>query len=157
MQNVPLARPFVIDTWGAFRRSGIVRGLRMLLDLMKNDPARVKVAVGRVSAAACRFDAIPFVAALVESARSSAVGNRLPHPNVKTMPNDGELPTSSRRSSRTRLRKRILRTTRRVLGGHEDLTGDCLAPNGSGSSLLSDQGGTPPRGLRRSALARRPS
>src|SRR4030081_2297708 len=47
----------------------------------------------RVSAAGKPFhDAIPFAAALVESAPERVLwGTDFPHPNVKTMPNDGEL------------------------------------------------------------------
>ncbi len=89
--------PFVIDHMG---RVQAVRGLdqrpfRMLLDLMmKNELAWVKVSgPERVSAAGKPFhDAMPFAAALVESAPERVLwGTDFPHPNVKTMPNDGEL------------------------------------------------------------------
>jgi predicted TIM-barrel fold metal-dependent hydrolase len=66
----------------------------MLLDLMKNPLAWVKVSgPERVSAAGKPFhDAVPFVAALVEAAPERVLwGTDFPHPNVKRMPNDGEL------------------------------------------------------------------
>jgi len=88
--------PFVIDHMG---RVGAAHGLdqrpfRMLLDLMKNPLAWVKLSgPERVSAAGKPFhDATPFAAALVESAPERVLwGTDFPHPNVKTMPNDGEL------------------------------------------------------------------
>jgi len=88
--------PFVIDHMG---RVNAQRGIdqkpfRMLLDLMKNELAWVKLSgPERVSASGKPFhDAMPFAVALVESAPERVLwGTDFPHPNVKTMPNDGEL------------------------------------------------------------------
>jgi predicted TIM-barrel fold metal-dependent hydrolase len=106
--------PFVIDHMGRVQaRNGIdQKPFRMLLDLMKNELAWVKVSgPERVSAAGKPFhDAIPFVAALVESAPERVLwGTDFPHPNVKTMPNDGELVDFlAKVVPDERLRKRIL-------------------------------------------------
>jgi predicted TIM-barrel fold metal-dependent hydrolase len=91
-----LRLPFVIDHMGRVQaQHGIdQKPFRMLLDLMKNELAWVKVSgPERVSAAGKPFhDAMPFAAALVESAPERVLwGTDFPHPNVKTMPNDGEL------------------------------------------------------------------
>jgi predicted TIM-barrel fold metal-dependent hydrolase len=88
--------PFVIDHIGRVQaRHGIdQKPFRMLLDLMKNELAWMKLSgPERVSAAGKPFhDAMPFAAALVESAPERVLwGTDFPHPNVKTMPNDGEL------------------------------------------------------------------
>jgi predicted TIM-barrel fold metal-dependent hydrolase len=88
--------PFVIDHMGRVQaQHGVVQApFRMLLDLMKNELAWVKLSgPERVSAAGKPFyDAMPFVVALVESAPERVLwGTDFPHPNVKTMPNDGEL------------------------------------------------------------------
>jgi predicted TIM-barrel fold metal-dependent hydrolase len=66
----------------------------MLLDLMKNPLAWVKISgPERISATGKPFrDAIPFAAALVQAAPDRVLwGTDFPHPNVKVMPNDGEL------------------------------------------------------------------
>ena len=66
----------------------------MLLDLMKNPLAWVKVSgPERVSATGKPFqDALPFAAALVEAAPDRVLwGTDFPHPNVREMPNDGDL------------------------------------------------------------------
>src|SRR5882762_7787960 len=89
--------PFVIDHMGRIQAAHGLdqRPFRMLLDLMtKNELAWVKVSgPERVSAGGKPFhDAMPFAAALVESAPERVLwGTDFPHPNVKTMPNDGEL------------------------------------------------------------------
>jgi predicted TIM-barrel fold metal-dependent hydrolase len=88
--------PFVIDHMGRVQAAHGLdqRPFRMLLDLMKNPLAWVKVSgPERVSAAGKPFhDVMPFAAALVESAPERVLwGTDFPHPNVKTMPNDGEL------------------------------------------------------------------
>ena len=88
--------PFVIDHMGRVQaQHGIdQKPFRMLLDLMKNELAWVKLSgPERVSAAGRPFhDAMPFAAALVESAPDRVLwGTDFPHPNVKAMPNDGEL------------------------------------------------------------------
>ena len=88
--------PFVIDHMG---RVDAAHGLgqksfTMLLELMKNPLAWVKVSgPERISAAGKPFhDAMPFVAALAKAAPDRVLwGTDFPHPNVKTMPNDGEL------------------------------------------------------------------
>jgi predicted TIM-barrel fold metal-dependent hydrolase len=106
--------PFVIDHMG---RVQAAHGLdqqpfHMLLDLMKNPLAWVKVSgPERVSAAGKPFhDAVPFAAALVQSAPERVLwGTDFPHPNVKTMPNDGELVDFfAKIVPDERLRKRIL-------------------------------------------------
>ena len=88
--------PFVIDHMGRVQaRHGLdQRPFRMLLGLMKNELAWVKVSgPERVSAGEKPFhDAMPFAAALVEAAPQRVLwGTDFPHPNVKIMPNDGEL------------------------------------------------------------------
>jgi predicted TIM-barrel fold metal-dependent hydrolase len=88
--------PFVIDHMG---RVDAAHGLgqkpfAMLLELMRNPLAWVKVSgPERISAAGKPFhDAIPFAAALAKAAPDRVLwGTDFPHPNVKTMPNDGEL------------------------------------------------------------------
>lgn len=91
-----LTIPFVIDHMG---RVDAARGIeqepfRQLLELMRNDLAWVKVSgAERVSGAGKPFhDAIPFARALLECAPDRVLwGTDFPHPNVKWMPNDGEL------------------------------------------------------------------
>lgn len=88
--------PFIIDHMGRVEAG---RGLgqkpfRELLDLMKNELAWVKVSgPERISSAGKPFhDAIPFARALIEAAPDRVLwGSDFPHPNVKWMPNDGEL------------------------------------------------------------------
>ena len=88
--------PFVIDHMG---RVDAAHGLgqkpfAMLLELMKNPLAWVKVSgPERISAAGKPFhDAMPFAAALAKAAPDRVLwGTDFPHPNVNTMPNDGEL------------------------------------------------------------------
>jgi predicted TIM-barrel fold metal-dependent hydrolase len=88
--------PFVIDHMGRVQAAHGLdqKPFRILLDLMKNPLAWVKVSSPeRISAGGKPFqDAAPFAAALVESAPERVLwGTDFPHPNVKTMPNDGEL------------------------------------------------------------------
>lgn len=93
IKRIPV--PFVIDHMGRVKAE---RGLdqkpfRMLLDLMHNELAWVKVCgAERVSAGVKPFrDAIPFAAALIEAAPDRILwGTDWPHPNVKVMPDDGE-------------------------------------------------------------------
>lgn len=88
--------PFVIDHMG---RVDAGHGLKQrpfagLLDLMKNPLAWVKVSgPERISAEGKPFrDAAPFVASLAQAAPDRVLwGTDFPHPNVKVMPNDGEL------------------------------------------------------------------
>jgi predicted TIM-barrel fold metal-dependent hydrolase len=66
---------------------------RMLLELMRNELAWVKVSgAERISTGVKPFrDAIPFAAALIDAAPDRVLwGTDWPHPNVKVMPNDGE-------------------------------------------------------------------
>jgi 2-pyrone-4,6-dicarboxylate lactonase len=88
--------PFVIDHMG---RVDAAQGLeqkpfRLLLDLLRNELAWVKISgAERVSSAGKPFaDAIPFAAALLRAAPDRVLwGTDFPHPNVKWMPNDGDL------------------------------------------------------------------
>jgi predicted TIM-barrel fold metal-dependent hydrolase len=94
IRRIPV--PFVIDHMG---RVEAAHGLdqppfRILLDLLKNPLACVKVSgAERVSSIGKPFhDAIPFARALIEAAPDQILwGTDWPHPNVKWMPNDGEL------------------------------------------------------------------
>jgi predicted TIM-barrel fold metal-dependent hydrolase len=105
---------FVIDHMGRVQaREGLEqKPLRMLLDLMKNERAWVKISgPERVSSAGKPFqDAQPFVEALVRAAPDRVLwGTDFPHPNVKVMPNDGELvDLFARVVTEEGLRKRIL-------------------------------------------------
>jgi predicted TIM-barrel fold metal-dependent hydrolase len=88
--------PFVIDHMGRVQAGHGLdqKPFRMLLDLMKNELAWVKVSgLERISSTGKPFhDAIPFAAALAEAAPERVLwGTDFPHPNVKVMPNDGEL------------------------------------------------------------------
>jgi 2-pyrone-4,6-dicarboxylate lactonase len=88
--------PFVIDHMGRIdAEHGLdQRPFAMLLELMKNPRAWVKVSgPERVSSAGKPFhDARPFAEALVRAAPDRVLwGTDFPHPNVKVMPNDGEL------------------------------------------------------------------
>src|SRR5260370_37676974 len=87
---------FVIGDRGRTRgQRGIDQKLfRTLLDLMNNELAWVKLSgPERVSAAGKPFhDAVPFAAALVESAPERVLwGTDFPHTNVKAHPSDGGL------------------------------------------------------------------
>ena len=88
--------PFVIDHMGRVDAGHGLdqRPFAMLLELMKNLLAWVKISgPERISATGRPFrDAIPFAAALVQAAPDRVLwGTDFPHPNVKVMPNDGEL------------------------------------------------------------------
>lgn len=88
--------PFIIDHMGRVAaKDGLEqKPFRQLLDLMKNGLAWVKVSgPERVSSAGKPFhDAIPFARALIAAAPDRVLwGTDFPHPNVKWMPNDGEL------------------------------------------------------------------
>jgi 2-pyrone-4,6-dicarboxylate lactonase len=88
--------PFVIDHMGRVEaKHGLdQRPFAMLLELMRNPLAWVKISgPERVSAAGRPFhDALPFAEALVRAAPDRVLwGTDFPHPNVKVMPNDGEL------------------------------------------------------------------
>ena len=88
--------PFVIDHMGRVDAANGLdqRPFAMLLELMRNPRAWVKVSgPERVSSAGKPFhDARPFAEGLVRAAPDRVLwGTDFPHPNVKTMPNDGEL------------------------------------------------------------------
>jgi len=89
--------PFIIDHMGRVSaRQGLDQpAFRQLLELMKDvERAWVKISgPERVSVAGKPFhDAIPFAQALVKAAPDRILwGTDFPHPNVKIMPNDGEL------------------------------------------------------------------
>lgn len=89
--------PFIIDHMGRVpARLGLEQpAFRQLLELLKDNPnAWVKISgAERVSAAGKPFhDAVPFAEALIKAAPDRIMwGTDFPHPNVKWMPNDGEL------------------------------------------------------------------
>jgi len=88
--------PFIIDHMGRVEaKHGLdQKPFRHLLELMKNELAWVKVSgPERISSAGEPFhDAIPFARALIAAAPDRVLwGTDFPHPNVKWMPNDGEL------------------------------------------------------------------
>lgn len=88
--------PFIIDHMGRVEaKHGLdQKPFRQLLELMKNEHAWVKVSgPERISSTGRPFhDAIPFARALIAAAPDRVLwGTDFPHPNVKWMPNDGEL------------------------------------------------------------------
>ena len=88
--------PFIIDHMGRVEAAhGLQQApFKQLLDLLRNDLAWVKVSGGdRISSAGKPYhDAIPFARTLIEAAPDRVLwGTDFPHPNVKVMPNDGEL------------------------------------------------------------------
>ena len=88
--------PFIVDHMGRVEAGhGLAqKPFRLMLELMENELAWVKVSgPERVSSAGKPFhDAIPFARALIEAAPGRVLwGTDFPHPNVKWMPNDGEL------------------------------------------------------------------
>ncbi len=91
-----LAVPFIIDHMGRVEASHGLgqKPFRLLLELLKNELAWVKVSgPERISSSGRPFqDAIPFARTLIEAAPDRVLwGTDFPHPNVKEMPNDGEL------------------------------------------------------------------
>jgi len=87
---------FVIDHMGRVKAEhGLEqKPFRMLLELMRNELAWVKVSgPERISSAGKPFhDAVPFARALIETAPGRVLwGTDFPHPNVRAMPNDGDL------------------------------------------------------------------
>jgi 2-pyrone-4,6-dicarboxylate lactonase len=91
-----LTIPFVIDHMGRVEaKNGLEqKPFKLLLELTKNELAWVKVSgCDRISSAGKPYhDAIPFARTLVEAAPDRVLwGTDFPHPNVKVMPNDGEL------------------------------------------------------------------
>src|SRR6476620_4276554 len=95
LEKLPVT--YIIDHMGRVKASDGLdqKPFRILLDLMKNDEkAWVKVCGSeRVSSEGPPFhDAAPFAQKLVETAPDRCVwGTDWPHPNVKAMPNDGDL------------------------------------------------------------------
>jgi len=88
--------PFIIDHMGRVeaKRGTGQEPFCLLRELLRNDLAWVKISgADRVSSAGKPFrDAIPFARALIEAAPDRVLwGTDFPHPNVKVMPNDGEL------------------------------------------------------------------
>ncbi|HSE01758.1 MAG TPA: amidohydrolase family protein [Burkholderiales bacterium] len=88
--------PFIIDHMGRVEaKHGLdQKPFRHLLELMKNELAWIKVSgPERISSSGKPFhDAIPFARALIAAAPDRVLwGTDFPHPNVKWMPNDGEL------------------------------------------------------------------
>ena len=88
--------PFVIDHMGRVKAAdGLGQPpFRILLDFLKQKNAWVKICgAERVSSAGAPFaDAVPFAAALVEAAPDRVLwGTDWPHPNVRHMPDDGDL------------------------------------------------------------------
>ncbi len=87
--------PFIIDHMGRVeaRRGVGQEPFRLLLELMRNELAWVKISgPERISAGKPFDDAIPFMRALIEAAPARVLwGTDFPHPNVRVMPNDGEL------------------------------------------------------------------
>jgi 2-pyrone-4,6-dicarboxylate lactonase len=95
LAKLPL--PYTIDHMGRVMASGGLDQLpfRTLLDLVRRDEkCWVKLSgFERVSSSGPPFqDAVPFARALVEIAPDRVLwGTDWPHPNVKVMPNDGDL------------------------------------------------------------------
>jgi len=88
--------PFIIDHMGRVEaKHGLdQKPFRLLLDLMRNELAWIKVSgPERISSGGKPFhDAIPFARALIAAAPDRVLwGTDFPHPNVRVMPNDGEL------------------------------------------------------------------
>lgn len=88
--------PMVIDHMGRVKASdGLDQPpFKLLLEFMKNENCWVKVCgAERVSSKGPPFtDAIPFAQALIRAAPERVLwGTDWPHPNVKWMPNDGDL------------------------------------------------------------------
>jgi predicted TIM-barrel fold metal-dependent hydrolase len=88
--------PFIIDHMGRVQaQHGLnQQPFKLLLDLMKNELAWIKVSgPERISATGKPYlDAIPFARKLIEAAPGRVLwGTDFPHPNVKEMPNDGAL------------------------------------------------------------------
>lgn len=91
-----LSVPFLIDHMGRVKASeGLDQApFKTLLELMRHENAWVKICGGeRVSSSDPPFhDAIPFAQALIAAAPDRVLwGTDWPHPNVRMMPNDGEL------------------------------------------------------------------
>jgi predicted TIM-barrel fold metal-dependent hydrolase len=93
-RTLPL--PMVIDHMGrVVAKDGLDQApFKVLLETMKNDNCWVKICgAERVSSKGPPFDdAVPFAQALIAAAPDRILwGTDWPHPNVKWMPNDGDL------------------------------------------------------------------
>lgn len=93
---VRLPVPFIIDHMGRIeaRHGAGQPAFRALLDLLEHELAWVKVSgADRVSSTGSPYsDAIPLAQALVAAAPDRVLwGTDFPHPNVRWMPDDGEL------------------------------------------------------------------
>jgi 2-pyrone-4,6-dicarboxylate lactonase len=96
MELKALPVPFVIDHMGRVKAGDGLeqRPFKTLLAFMRNENCWVKVCGSeRVSSKGPPFtDSIPFARALIEAAPDRVLwGTDWPHPNVKHMPNDGDL------------------------------------------------------------------
>ena len=88
--------PMVIDHMGRVKAADGLeqQPFKVLLDFMRNQNTWVKICgAERVSSKGPPFDdAVPFARALIEAAPDRILwGTDWPHPNVKHMPNDGDL------------------------------------------------------------------
>ena len=91
-----IAVPMVIDHMGRVKASDGLQQqpFKVLLEWMRNDKFWVKICgAERVSSKGPPFDdAVPFARALIAAAPDRILwGTDWPHPNVKHMPNDGDL------------------------------------------------------------------
>ena len=106
--------PMVIDHMGRVQAADGLdqKPFKVLLQFMKNENCWVKVCgAERVSSMGPPFtDAVPFARALIEAAPDRILwGTDWPHPNVKWMPNDGDLmDLFARMAPEPALQKRIL-------------------------------------------------
>ena len=95
LKNLPV--PYLIDHMGRVQaKNGLEQQpFKVLVDLLRRDPkCHVKICgADRVSNTGAPFlDAVPFAQRLVENASERILwGSDWPHPNVQTMPNDGDL------------------------------------------------------------------
>jgi predicted TIM-barrel fold metal-dependent hydrolase len=87
--------PMIIDHMGrVVATDGLTQEpFRILLDFMRNENVWVKVSgAERVAPAPPFTDAVPFARALIDVAPDRVLwGTDWPHPNVRHMPNDGDL------------------------------------------------------------------
>jgi 2-pyrone-4,6-dicarboxylate lactonase len=95
LDSLPI--PYLIDHMGRVQaKNGLEqKPFKILLDLLQRDKkCHVKISgPERVSATGAPFhDAVPFAKKLIETAPDRMIwGTDWPHPNVETMPNDGDL------------------------------------------------------------------
>lgn len=94
LRALPL--PYVLDHMGTISAAGRIDqpAFRALLDLQSDEKCWVKITgPERMSASGPPFhDTVPFARKLIETAPDRVLwGTDWPHPNVKVMPNDGDL------------------------------------------------------------------